>query len=133
VLLLGLLLLGCGSTRAPELQGPDASALAMETLVQARQAKLVLASRWRSRATVQAIQVEDEGPGGQIARGSAVVVIEGLRIEAEEVRLTWLPEGEDLLVWAEEVKLFRQRRGQPYETKDIAMLTMANDRVSFFQ
>ena len=113
--------------------GPDASALALETLVQARQAKIVLSSRWRGKAKVEAVRVDDEGPGAQVARGGAVVTIEGLRVEADEVRLTWLSEGEDLLLWAEDVKLFRQRRGQPYETKDIAMLTMANDRVSFFQ
>jgi hypothetical protein len=133
VLLLGPLLVACGSTRPPEPLGPDASALAMETLVQAKQAKLVLSERWRSRAKVEAIRVQDEGPGAQVARGGAVVTIEKLRVEAEEIRLTWLSEGDDLLVWAEEVKLFRQRRAQPYETKDIAMLTMANDKVSFFQ
>jgi hypothetical protein len=127
------LLAGCGSTRPPEPKGPDAAALAMETLVQAQRAKLVLAARWRAAAKVEAIRVEDEAPGAQVARGSVVVTIEGLRVEAEEVRLTWLPESEDLLLWAEGVKLFRQRRGQPYETKDIAMLTMANDQVSFFQ
>ncbi len=131
--LLASLLPGCGSTRPAEPQGPDASALAMETLVQARKAKLVLSTRWRAEAKVEAIRVEDEGPLAQVARGSAVVTIRGLRIEAEEVRLTWLPEGEDLVLSASEVKLFRQRRGQPYETKDIALLTMANDQVSFFQ
>lgn len=131
--LLAPLLLGCASTRPPEPQGPDAEALAMETLVQARKAKLVLCARWRAEAKVEAIRVEDEAPGTQVARGSVVVTIQGLRVEAEEVRITWLPEGEDLVLWAEDVKLFRQRRGQPYETKGIAMLTMANDQVSFFQ
>jgi hypothetical protein len=105
----------------------------METLVQARKAKLVLCARWRDEAKVEAIRVEDDAPGTEIARGSAIVTIRGLRIEAEEVRITWLSEGEDLVLWAEEVKLFRQRRGQPYETTNIAMLTMANDQVSFFQ
>ncbi len=131
--LLAPLLLGCGSTRPAEPEGPDAKALAMETLVQARQAKLVLSSRWRAEAKVEAIRVKDEAPGTQVASGSVVVTIRGLRVEVDEMRLTWLLEGEDLLLWAEDVKLFRQRRGQPYETTDIAMLTMANDQVSFFQ
>ena len=133
VLLVATLLLGCGTTRPPEPTGPDAAALAMQTLVQARQAKLVLCDRWRSETKVEAIRVEDEGPGTQVARGSVVVTIRGLRVEAEEVRLTWLSEGDSVVLWAEQVKLFRQHRGQPYETKDISMLTMANDQVSFFQ
>jgi len=133
VLLLAPLLLGCGTTRPAAPEGPDATALALETLVQARQAKLVLCERWRGETKVEAIRVEDEAPGTQVARGSVVVTVRGLRIEAEEVRLTWLSEGEDLVLWAEDVKLFRQRRGQPYETRGLAMLTMANDQVSFFQ
>ena len=77
--------------------------------------------------------MEEREPGTQVARGGAVVVIEGLRVEADEVTVRWLAEAEDnVLVHAREVKLFRQVRGQPYETKDLAMLTMANDKVSFF-
>jgi hypothetical protein len=132
--LIAPLLLACGSTRPPEPQGPDGKALAMETLVQARSTEVVLSVRWRAKAKVQAIRVEEEAPGIQLARGSAIVTIEGLRIEADEVKLRWLAEAdENLLLYAKDVKLFRQRRGQPYETKDIAMLTMANDQVSFFQ
>lgn len=132
MLLLVPLTLGCGSTREKPLEGPDADALALETLVQTRQAKLVLSTRWRPRTKVDAMRVADEGPGAQVARGSAVVTIEGLRVEADEAHLTWLSEGEDFLLWAEEVRVFRQKRGQPYEIKDVAMLTMANDRVNFF-
>ena len=92
--LLAPLLLACGSTRPPEPQGPDGKALAMETLVQARSTEVVLSARWRAKAKVQAMRVEEETPGIQLARGSAVVTIEGLRIEADEVKLRWLAEGE---------------------------------------
>jgi hypothetical protein len=106
----------------------------METLLKARTAEIILSARWRKMAKVEGIRVEEKEPATQIARGSAVVVIQGLRVEADEVKVKWLPEAEDnVLVHAREVTLFRQVRGQPYETRDLAMLTMANDRVSFFR
>jgi len=106
----------------------------METLVQARHVEIVLSERWRKKAKVEAIRVEEDPPGTEVARGSVVVTIEGLRVEADEVKIRWLPEAEDnVLVHAKDVKLFRQRRAQPYETSNLAMLTMANDQVSFFQ
>lgn len=125
--------LGCGSTPPKEPLGPDAKALEMETLVQARAARIVLSARWRTATKVEGIGVEESVPGTQVARGSAVFAIQGLRVEAGEIRVTWLPETDTLLVSATDVQLFRQRRGQPYETRDLAMLTMANDQVSFFQ
>jgi len=134
-LLLAPFILGCGTTPvAKEPPAPDAKALAMETLVQARHAEIILSVRWRKQAKVEAIRVEEDPPGTQIARGSVVVTIRGLRVEADEVKIVWLPEAEDnLLVHARNVKLFRQSRSQPYETSNLAMLTMANDQVSFFQ
>jgi hypothetical protein len=134
--LLPCLLLGCGSApKAPkEPPGPDATSLAMETLVQARSAEIILSVRWRKMAKVEGIRVDETEPLTQVARGSVVVVIQGLRVEADEVKVKWLPEAEDnVLVHARDVKLFRQVRGQPYEMKGLAMLTMANDQVSFFQ
>jgi hypothetical protein len=135
-LLLAPLLLGCGSApKAPtEPEGPDAVALAMETLLQARSAEIILSVRWRKMAKVEGIRVEEKEAGKEVARGSAVVVIRGLRVEAEVVTVKWLPEAHyNLLVHGRDVKLFRQVRGQPYETKDLSMLTMANDQVSFFR
>lgn len=106
----------------------------METLLQARTAEIILSVRWRKMAKIEGIRVEEKEAGVVVARGSTVVVIRGLRVEAEEVTVKWLPEAEDnVLVHGREVKLFRQVRGQPYETKDLAMLTMANDQVSFFR
>jgi len=102
--------------------------------VQARRAEIILSVRWRKIAKVEAIRIDEEAPGTQVARGSVVVVIQGLRVEADEVKIKWLPEAEDnVLVHARDVKRFRQVRAQPYETSDLAMLTMANDQVSFFR
>jgi len=135
VVALAFLILGCSSTpKVPPPSGPDAKALAMETLVQARRVEIVLSARWRKQAKVEGIRVEEETPGTQVARGSVVVKIEGLRVEADEVKLKWLDEAEDnLLVHARDVKLFRQQRAQPYEMRDLSMLTMANMQVSVFQ
>lgn len=106
----------------------------METLVQARRVEIILSVRWRKKAKVEAIRVEEDPPGTQMARGSVVVTIERLRVEADEVKLKWLSEGDDnVLVHARDVKLFRQVRAQPYESRDLAMMTMANDQVSFFK
>jgi hypothetical protein len=106
----------------------------METLVQAHQAEILLSVRWRPKAKVEGVRVDEDPPGTETAHGSAVVTIEGLRVEADEVTIKWLSESEEnLLVHARKVKLFRQRRAQPYETTDLAMLTMANTHVSFFQ
>ncbi len=106
----------------------------METLLQARTAEIILSVRWRRMAKIEGIRVEEKEAGVEVARGSAVVAIRGLRVEAEEVTVKWLSEDKDtLLVHGRDVNLFRQVRGQPYETKDLAMLTMANDQVSFFR
>ncbi|HEX5137362.1 MAG TPA: hypothetical protein VFY93_10335 [Planctomycetota bacterium] len=102
--------------------------------MKARAAEIILSVRWRKMAKVEGIRVDESTPGTQVVRGSAVVVIDHLRVEADEVTVKWLPEAEDnLLVHARGVTLFRQIRGQPYETKDLAMVTMANDQVSFFR
>jgi hypothetical protein len=126
------LLLACAAPRPAEPTAPDERALAMETLVKARRVELVLSARWRPEARFEAIRVE-EAPGVQLGRGSAVLVLRALRIEAQEVRLKWLEEGENLLLYAEDVELFRQHRAQPYESRDLSAVTMANDQVSFFQ
>lgn len=106
----------------------------METLLRARRAEVILSVRWRKMAKVEGIRIDEQTPGTQVARGSVVVAIEGLRVEADEVTVKWLSEAEDnVLVHAREVTLFRQMRAQPYETKNLAMLTMANDQVNFFQ
>ena len=85
-------------------------------------------------AKLEGIRVDETTPGTQVVRGSAVVVIDGLRVEADEVTVKWLPEEhQDVLVHAREVSLFHQVRGQPYKTNDLATLTMANDQVTFFR
>jgi hypothetical protein len=123
---------GCAAAPPKEPPGPDAKALAMETLVQARAARVVLSLRWRAKAKVEGIRVDEGPPGTQVARGGAVVQVEKLRVEAEEISVTWLnEEHQDLVLSASDVKLFRQRRAQPYEITHIAMLTMANDQMSF--
>jgi hypothetical protein len=48
--------------------------------------------------------------------------------------VTWLePEHENLLVYAKEVALFQQHRDRPYYSKGLTAVSMANDKVSFFQ
>jgi hypothetical protein len=95
--------------------------------------EIVLGAQWRGEAKVEAIRREETTPGTEDARGSAVFLLQGLRVEAEELRLKWLPDYADLVLHAREVEHFRQRRAQPYEMRDIDALTMANDHVSFFQ
>jgi hypothetical protein len=70
----------------------------------------------------------------QTARGSSVFVLRKLRVEAESIQVTWLePEHENLLVYAKEVALFQQHRDRPYYSKGLTAVSMANDKVSFFQ
>jgi hypothetical protein len=123
----------CATAPPKEPPSPAAAALAIETFVKARHAEIVLGTQWRGKARVEAIRREETAPGVEDARGSAVFTLEGLRVEAEELRLKWLPDYADLVLHAREVEVFRQRRAQPYETRDIDALTMANDHVSFFQ
>jgi len=129
-------LAACGATskrREEELKRPDGAALSVETVVQARRAEIVLAARWRPEAKVEAIRVEDEGPDVQLLRGGVVFTLRGLRLEVEELRIRWLAETEDLFLYASTVERFWQRRGQPYESKGLAALSMANDHVTFIQ
>lgn len=129
-----LLLLGaCAATpKAPE--RPDEAALGRETLIQARKAELILSERLRGEAKLKAIHVAKPKPGVEEAQGSAVFVLRHLRVEAESIRVTWLaPEHENLLVYAKEVALFQQQRERPYYSKGLSAVSMANDKVSFFQ
>jgi hypothetical protein len=41
-------------------------------------------------AKVEGIRVDEATPGTQVVRGSVVVVIDGLRVEADEVTVKWL-------------------------------------------
>lgn len=102
--------------------------------MKARRAEVILSVRWRKMAKAEGIRVDESTPGTQVVRGSAVVVIDHFRVEADEVTVKWQAEAHnDLLVCAWEVTRFRQVRGQPYETNDVAMVTMANDQVTFLR
>ncbi|MHC4819794.1 MAG: hypothetical protein ACYTF8_17240 [Planctomycetota bacterium] len=73
-------------------------------------------------------------PGVVTASGSSVFVLRKLRVEAESIRVTWLePEHENLLVYAKDVALFQQERDRPFYSKNLSAVSMANDKVSFFQ
>jgi hypothetical protein len=113
---------------------PDAAVLARETRIKARSAELVLSGRFRREARLEGIRVERPQPHVVTARGSAVLVLRHLRVEAEEIRVTWLePEHENLLLYAKEVELFEQKRDRPYFSRNLSAVSMANDQVSFFQ
>lgn len=61
-------------------------------------------------------------------------VLKKLRVEAESIRVTWLgSEHENLLVYAKDVALFQQQRDRPFYSKNLSAVSMANDKVSFFQ
>jgi hypothetical protein len=132
---LWLALLGaCAASPKEEPERPDAIALGRETLVRARTAELVLSSRYREEAKLEAIHIEKPEPGIVTARGSSVFALRKLRVEAESIRVTWLePEHENLLVYAKDVALFQQQRERPYYSKNLSAVSMANDKVSFFQ
>lgn len=129
-----LVLLGACAAAPKEPESPDAVALRLETLVRARTAELVLSSRFREQSKLEAIHVAEAQPGIVTARGGSVFVLENLRVEAESIRVTWLgPEHENLLVYAKDVALFQQQRDRPFYSKDLSAVSMANDKVSFFQ
>jgi hypothetical protein len=78
--------------------------------------------------------VAEPDPGVVTASGSSVFVLRKLRVEAESIRVTWLePEHENLLVYAKDVALFQQERDRPFYSKNLSAVSMANDKVSFFQ
>ena len=62
------MLLGACAAAPKEPERPDAAALKRETLVQARTAEVVLSSRYRREAKLEAIQVEKPEPGVETAR-----------------------------------------------------------------
>ena len=93
-----------------------------------------MSGRFRKEAKLEGIQVSSPEPDVTTANGSSVFVLRKLRVEAESIRVTWLePEHENLLVYAKDVALFRQKRERPYYSKNLSAVSMANDKVSFFQ
>ena len=112
---------------------PDAAALAIETSVKARTVRLVLSSRWRETAKLEGVVVEHPEKGIVIARGSAVLQLEKLHVEASEwIKLTFLADHENLLLYAKDVELFKQQKGYGHKTENVDAVTMANDAVSIF-
>ncbi len=90
--------------------------------------------RLRGEAKLEGIHRAAPEPGVEPANGSAVFVLRKLRVEAESIRVTWLePEHENLLVYAKDVALFQQERDRPFYSKNLSAVSMANDKVSFFQ
>ncbi|MCZ6786620.1 MAG: hypothetical protein O7E54_05590, partial [Planctomycetota bacterium] len=68
--------------------------------------------------------------GVQVARGDALFILRGLRIDAvEEIKVTYLADHEDLVVHARDVELFRQKR--PYTmTKSKSQFVQRADQVA---
>ena len=107
--------------------------LAKQTFVKAERARLILAERWRTEAELEGVRVERAGDV-ETARGGAVLRLKALRVEAREIEVKWIADYEDVMLFAEKVELFRQQRGErPYGTENVAVLSLANDKVSFLQ
>jgi hypothetical protein len=96
--------------------------------------EVVLSGRFRKEAKLEGIHVASPEPEVATAGGGAVFVLRKLRIEAESIRVRWLePEHENVLVYAKDVALFQQKRERPYYSENLSAVSMANDKVSFFQ
>jgi hypothetical protein len=139
LLLLPLLLAACGTSaaaqrREEEAGRPDAAALARETIVRAKTARLVLSDYWRGEAELTAASPGDAEAATRIARGNVKFKLRGLSVEASEsLELRWLPDHDNLLLDAKEVALFHQKRARPYHLENATAVVMANDQISFFQ
>ncbi|MHC4223884.1 MAG: hypothetical protein ACYSX0_19930 [Planctomycetota bacterium] len=135
-LFVAMLIAGCAETgkkTEPERVPPDEKALKIETIVKARTGRLVLSERWRKEMKVEAIRVEEPSRDTLRARGSVVLDLRNLHVElADTLEVTFLPDHENLLFYAEEVALFRQQRGLGHKTENVSAITMANDQVSYF-
>jgi len=106
----------------------------MPTLVRAQQVSLVLSERWRKQARLTAASLDRSDPRAERATGNARFLLLGLRVEAGgEIEVKWLKNHENFFLYAKQVELFRQERGQPYQTAHVSALAIANDKVSFFQ
>ena len=100
----------------------------------ARTVELVLSDRWRDELEVEAIRVDRPDAGRLEARGSVVLRLLNLRVEAaDSLEVKFLPDHEDVLLHAREVALFSQHKGYGHRTENVAAATMANEHVSFWQ
>ena len=131
------LLVGCSGTARSQAAGketrPDALALERHTSIEAETARVVASDHWKAGARLNGIRVETLEDGTVRARGGAVLKLGNLSVEAREIRVRWLPDHQDFLLYAEHVKIFEQKRDQPYRSEGLAAVTMANDQVSFFK
>ena len=114
--------------------GPDAAALAIPTLMKARTASLRISERWRDEVKLEGIQIERPDDMTMIARGSAVVVVRQLRVEAsEEIEIKFLSRQNDtVLLHGREVVLFQQKKGYVQRTENLSAVTMANEEVRYW-
>ncbi len=120
-----------------EAQRPDTAALARETRIEAEEVRIVVSDHWRPVAKLEGLSVKrlrEEGGGEEIVvRGSATFSLKGLKVEAREIRVRWLADHQDFVLYAKRVQLFQQKRERPYYSRDLSAVTMANDQVNFFQ
>jgi hypothetical protein len=113
---------------------PDERALARTTRVEARRVRLLVSDRWRKDGRLEGIVVERPDPQRDDAKGGARFRLKGLDVAAEELEVRWLPDYEDLFLYASRVALFHQERDQrPYHSTNLSAVSMAIDEVSFFQ
>jgi len=127
-------------TKAPQPQGaptkppPEEYALFYPTTVQARSVKLILHERWRAQVKLEGIRVEELGPRRVRARGEPKLTLRKLTIEASEsIEVTYLANRRTLHLMALDVKRFEQLRGYKQATVNVAMVTVADDQVTFLQ
>ncbi len=136
-----LLLAACATTtgggrakEAEEAARPDAKALAIPTRVVAREVRIVLSDHWRPEGKTGGLDLQHPDASTVVARGAATFELRGLKVEASDLlSLTYLPDHENLLVHAREVRRFEQVKGYGHRTEDAGMVTMANDQVSIFE
>jgi hypothetical protein len=128
--ILVLLVSGCGSAKPKVEVRPSERLLLLDTRLKVRTAEVILSDRWREEATLQAVDLRPEAGGVQVARGDALFILRGLRIDAvEEIKVTYLADHEDLVVHARDVELFRQKR--PYTmTKSKSQFVQRADQVA---
>jgi len=117
---------------------PDERALAHQTLVQARTARVVVSERWRDRMKLEAIRTQSgsrEGTPETVAYGAAVLQLGNLRVEtSDRLEIRWMgPEHEDFLLHARDVAVFSRVEGYDNRVENVAAATMANETVHFFQ
>ena len=133
VVALGLLVLaGCGApSRKPEPapvqqepKGPDAKILGTPTAIRARYVQVTISSAWRPFVELKGIRRETSDPAAWLAAGDAEFTLRKVRIAgADEIKVTFLDDHEDVVIYARDVELLEHKMGRH---KNVYVATIAN-------